>query len=128
MIACGTQEELTQQIGEHRTLQISFVENEVDGEISQSVAALPEVLSASLQENQLVALVEQPNEALGPVVQLLSRMNLTIRSVEIQEPNFGRRLPAADWPRFARLGICREKKLSKSHLKTCGLLSAIRSA
>jgi ABC-2 type transport system ATP-binding protein len=87
MIACGTQEELTQQIGEHRTLQISFVENEVDGEISQSVAALPEVLSASLQGNQLVALVEQPNEALGPVVQLLSRMNLTIRSVEIQEPN-----------------------------------------
>lgn len=87
MIAMGTQDDLTQQIGQHRTLVVTLNESEPDPQIGVQTAQIPEVIHAALQGNQLVVLVDNPNEAISPVVQVVSRMNASIRSVEIQEPN-----------------------------------------
>ncbi len=87
MIAIGTQDDLTQQIGQHRTLVVTLNESEPDSQIGVQAAQIPEVNHAALQGNQLVVLVDNPNEAISPVVQIVSRMNASIRSVEIQEPN-----------------------------------------
>lgn len=87
MIAIGTQDDLTQQIGQHRTLVVTLNESEPDSQIGVQAAQIPEVIHAALQGNQLVVLVDNPNEAISPVVQVVSRMNASIRSVEIQEPN-----------------------------------------
>ena len=87
MIACGTQKELTQMVGEHETLRLHLDENAVAQELADGLADLPEVIKASAVDHQVIVMVTEAEDSLAPVITKAGGLGFKIRSVDIQEPN-----------------------------------------
>ena len=87
LIALGTQKELTQMVGNHETLRLHLDEGHATEEAAESFRNLPQVLQATPTDNQLVLMVPSVQEALSAVIGRANQTHLTIRSVDLEEPN-----------------------------------------
>jgi ABC-2 type transport system ATP-binding protein len=89
LIALGTLAELTAMVGHTDTirLDVGLLEEE-NGQLMAQLAALPGVRQTDADdEGQLILQVEEANAVLPHVIQLISGQGLTIRKLEVQEPN-----------------------------------------
>jgi ABC-2 type transport system ATP-binding protein len=87
LIAIGTQQELTQSIGEHDTLRLHLPEDRDLTPLAAVLRELPEVIQADASDGQVTLLTPQAQEALPPAIALADRLGYKVRSVDIQEPN-----------------------------------------
>jgi ABC-2 type transport system ATP-binding protein len=87
MIACGTQKELTQTIGQRETLRLHLGED-IDAEaLSADLRSLPGIIQSSAADHQVILMVPEAEEALAPVITRTNELNIKIRSIDIEEPN-----------------------------------------
>ncbi|HOG79256.1 MAG TPA: ATP-binding cassette domain-containing protein, partial [Anaerolineaceae bacterium] len=87
LIACGTQKELTQLVGQHETLRLHLNDEINADDLAQKLEALPQILKASAADHQVVLMVTEAEEALPGVIATANALNIKIRSVDIEEPN-----------------------------------------
>jgi len=87
LIALGTQAELTHQVGENDTLVLHLAEGGNAEALAAAVRTLPGVLSASVTDEAVTAIVPEAEELLAPAVTKANEIGVKIRSVDIQEPN-----------------------------------------
>jgi ABC-2 type transport system ATP-binding protein len=85
LIAIGTLDELTRQVGEYDTVH---VEVEPPREcMESSLTALPGVRACNRSSNQLALIVEDANAALPAIISTLSEMDARVTRIEVHEPN-----------------------------------------
>lgn len=87
LIACGTQKELTQQMGEKQTVRLHVGEGLNLAEFVPEFQALPVVEEATAGEEQLVLVVKHAGEALPTLISCANGRGLKIRSIDLEEPN-----------------------------------------
>ena len=87
LIAHGTQKELTQMVGSHETLRLHLLDGQASEETAELFRILPFVKHATLTEKELVLMVPSVQEALPAVIGRANEHSLTIRSVDLEEPN-----------------------------------------
>jgi ABC-2 type transport system ATP-binding protein len=87
LIAIGTQKDLTRSVGEHDTLRLHLGEDRDPSALVEALRTLSGVINVSATDHQIVLIVPEAEEALPPVISLADKLNVKIRSVDIQEPN-----------------------------------------
>ncbi len=87
LIAVGTLEELTRQVGEHETLVLQLNQALGAGELARELQSLDAVLQASSHEDEVLLNVNSAEEALPPALNRASSKGFSVRSIEIREPN-----------------------------------------
>jgi ABC-2 type transport system ATP-binding protein len=87
LIAIGTQKDLTRSVGEHDTLRLHLAEDRDPSALVEALRTLSGVINVSATDHQIVLIVPEAEEALPPVISLADKLNVKIRSVDIQEPN-----------------------------------------
>jgi len=87
LIACGTQKELTQLVGELDTLRLHCGDELETGELSEVLAKIPGVVKSSAADHQIILMAQEVEEVLPQIIAAASAMNIKIRSIDIQEPN-----------------------------------------
>jgi len=87
LIACGTQKELTQMVGEYETLRLHLSNQDDAEKVALSVAKLQGVIKVSHTDHEVVMIVVNVEEALAPVITRCNKLGITIRSVDMEEPN-----------------------------------------
>jgi ABC-2 type transport system ATP-binding protein len=87
LIALGTQEELTRQVGQADTLQLHIGENDDPGPLIESLRGVPGVLVAEATDHEIAIVTPSAEEILAPVVAKASEHGIKIRSMDIREPN-----------------------------------------
>jgi len=87
LIACGTQKELTQLVGEHETLRLHLGDDIAVDDLARDLAELPQVLKASAADHEVVLMVPEAEEALPGVIARTNQLDVKIRSIDIEEPN-----------------------------------------
>ena len=87
LIALGTQDELTKQVGETDTLILHVGENDDPEMLSQSLKGLNGVQHAEVTGNSVAIVTLSAEEILASVVTKANERGIKIRSMEIREPN-----------------------------------------
>jgi ABC-2 type transport system ATP-binding protein len=87
IIALGTQAELTQIVGEHDSLRLHLDEGADAESLAAALRELPTVLEVSTAEGQVVLLTPEAEVVLPGVITAANRLDVRVRSVDIQEPN-----------------------------------------
>jgi ABC-2 type transport system ATP-binding protein len=87
LIALGTQEELTRQVGETDTLILHLGESEVPTRLAEGLASLEGVLQANPTEHEVAIVTHAAEELMAPVVSCANELGIKIHSVDIREPN-----------------------------------------
>jgi ABC-2 type transport system ATP-binding protein len=87
MIALGTQEELTRQVGQGESLHLHVGEDQSAERLAEALRGTPEVQLASALDHTVIATVVSAAAALGPVVGVANAVGFKLRGVEISEPN-----------------------------------------
>jgi ABC-2 type transport system ATP-binding protein len=87
LIALGTQDELTRQVGQMDTLILHFGEDQDPSALVQPIKALPGVLHVDITDHKLSILAPSAEAILGDVVSSANTGGLKIRSIDIEEPN-----------------------------------------
>lgn len=87
LIALGTQQELTQMVGQMDALRLHLPEGQEAGPFIAALQALPDVRQVTTADHQIVLIVPEAQEAIPPVFAQADRLGFKIRSVEIEEPN-----------------------------------------
>jgi ABC-2 type transport system ATP-binding protein len=87
LIAIGTLDELTEMVGEHETLVFSLLQEAYISELVASVEKIDEVLEVSARDGQLVVNTPSAEHVLPAIISLASELGLSIRNIEIREPN-----------------------------------------
>jgi len=87
LIACGTQKELTQLVGQHEALRLHLSDEINADDLAQKLVAEPQILKATAADHQVVLIVTEAEEALPGVIATANALNIKIRSVDIEEPN-----------------------------------------
>ena len=87
LIALGTQQELTQMVGQMDALRLHLPEGQEAGPFIAALQALPDVRQVTTADHQIVLIVPEAQEAIPPVFTQADRLGFKIRSVEIEEPN-----------------------------------------
>lgn len=87
LIALGTQEELTHQVGKMDTLVLHIGENEDPQPLVNALAKIKGVLNANAAENEISIVTPSVEEVLAPVVSLADQIGIKIHSIDIREPN-----------------------------------------
>ncbi|OQA46177.1 MAG: Daunorubicin/doxorubicin resistance ATP-binding protein DrrA [Chloroflexi bacterium ADurb.Bin325] len=87
LIALGTQQELTQMVGQMDALRLHLPEGQEAGELIAALQALPDMRQVTTADHQIVLIVPDAQEAIPPVFAQADRLGFKIRSVEIEEPN-----------------------------------------
>jgi ABC-2 type transport system ATP-binding protein len=87
LIACGTQKELTQLVGEHETLRLHLGENDDAEKTSSALGKLQGVIKSSSTDHEVVLIVPEVEETLAPVITRCNELGVNIRSVDMEEPN-----------------------------------------
>jgi ABC-2 type transport system ATP-binding protein len=87
LIALGTQEELTRQVGEADTLELHIGESDDPGPLVESLRGVPGVLVAEATDHEIAIVTPSAEEILAPVVAKASEHGIKIRSMDIREPN-----------------------------------------
>ncbi len=87
LIALGTQEELTRQVGETESLVLHLGDTDVPETLAAAVRDIPGVLQANISD-QSVTIISPAVEAVLPLaVVKANTLGYKIRTVDIQEPN-----------------------------------------
>lgn len=87
LIACGTQHELLQKVGEHETLRLHISEETSGAPLAAGLTGIPGVLQASSVDHQVVVMVRSAEKSLAPVITRANELGVRVHSVEMQEPN-----------------------------------------
>ncbi len=87
LIALGTQEELTAQVGETDTLILHLGENEDPAYLAESLLAMECVLQANPTDHEVAIVTPSAEKALAPVVSHTNSLGIYIYSVDMREPN-----------------------------------------
>jgi ABC-2 type transport system ATP-binding protein len=87
MIALGTQQELTRQVGQTDTLVLHLNENDDAGALAQAVRDLPEVRRAEITDHSVTIITPSAEDLLALVITRANEIGVKIRSLDIQEPN-----------------------------------------
>ncbi len=87
LIALGTLAELTTLVGEHETLLLQLQGEEGGAALVDALRGTPGVSQASANDGQIVLNVVSAEETLPVALNKATALGLTIRTVEIREPN-----------------------------------------
>jgi ABC-2 type transport system ATP-binding protein len=87
LIALGTQEELTRQVGETDTLVLHVAETDPVERLVRAIRELPGVLKADQNDHAITVITPKAEELLAPVITRANEFGVKIRSVDIQAPN-----------------------------------------
>lgn len=87
LIALGTQEELTRQVGENDTLTLHLGETDAIEQFLPAVQKLPGVKHADQSDHSLTVITPDAAAVLAPVISAATSLGIKITSVDIQEPN-----------------------------------------
>lgn len=87
LVAIGTQDELTRLVGGQETLRLHFGENHVANGNAAQFEKVDGVLQATSVNDEIILTVTEAAAALPGIVSHATRSDLTIRTIDIQEPN-----------------------------------------
>jgi len=87
LIALGTQDELTRQVGETETLILHIGENEDPEALAKAVSAVEGVQKADVTDHQVSVITADAKDILAAVVSKANERGLKIRSIDIRESN-----------------------------------------
>ena len=87
LIALGTQDELTRQVGEMDTLILRISENEDSKKLAALLKGLGNILDATATDHQVSIITPQAEDILAAVVSKANDSGIKIRSIDIREPN-----------------------------------------
>jgi ABC-2 type transport system ATP-binding protein len=87
LIALGTQDELTKQVGHTDTLILHIGENEDSESLANSLKGLQDVLEANATDHEVSIITPQAENILASVVSKANERGIKIRSIDIREPN-----------------------------------------
>ena len=87
LVAIGTQDELTRLVGGQETLRLHFGENHIANGNAALFEEVDGVLQATSINDEIILTVTEAAAALPGVVSHATRSDLTIRTIDIQEPN-----------------------------------------
>ena len=87
LIAIGTQDELTKQVGQTDTLILHIGENEDSETLAESLKGLDGVLEAIAVDHEVSIVTPQAEDVLATVVGAANERGIKIRSIDIREPN-----------------------------------------
>lgn len=87
LIALGTQDELTAQVGETDTLILHLGENEDPTYLAEALASMEGVMQANATDHEVAIVTPSAEELLAPVVSRTNELGIHIYSVDMREPN-----------------------------------------
>ena len=87
IIALGSQQELTELVGEHETLRLHLAEGQSGAPLAEALTGTPGIIEVSAVDGQAVVIVPAAEEALPGVIGTATQLGMRIRSVDIEEPN-----------------------------------------
>jgi ABC-2 type transport system ATP-binding protein len=87
LIALGTQDELTRQVGQTDTLILHIGENEDTKALAESLKRLDGVLEAIAVDHEVSIVTPQAEDVLAAVVGAANERGIKIHSIDIREPN-----------------------------------------
>ena len=87
LIALGTQDELTKQVGQTDTLILHIGENEDTEALAESLKSLDGVLEAISVDHEVSIVTPQAADILATVVGAANERGIKIHSIDIREPN-----------------------------------------
>jgi ABC-2 type transport system ATP-binding protein len=87
LIALGTQDELTRQVGENDKLILHIDESQNGAALAAAVRSVPGVLKADVTDHTVAVIAPQAEEIMVPVITKANALGMKIRSVDIQEPD-----------------------------------------
>jgi len=87
LIALGTQDELTKQVGQTDTLILHINENEDSEALANSLKGMDEVLEATTTDHEVSIITLSAENILAAVVSKANERGIKIRSIDIREPN-----------------------------------------
>ncbi len=87
LIAVGTLDELTRMVGEHQTLIFRLNQTLGSSELAGVLEELPDVLGVTATDGEIVVNTESAETILPQVVGAATALGLSIRNIEIREPN-----------------------------------------
>ena len=87
LIALGTQDELTKQVGQTDTLILHIGENEDTEALAESLKSLDGVLEAIAVDHEVSIVTPQAEDVLATVVGAANERGIKIHSIDIREPN-----------------------------------------
>jgi ABC-2 type transport system ATP-binding protein len=87
LIALGTQEELTRQVGQTDTLILHIGENEDADALASSLKGIDNVLEVNASDHEVSIITPQAENILAAVVSKANERGIKIRSMDIREPN-----------------------------------------
>jgi ABC-2 type transport system ATP-binding protein len=87
LIALGTQDDLTKQVGQTDTLILHIGENEDTEALAESLKSLDGVLEAIAVDHEVSIVTPQAEDVLATVVGAANERGIKIHSIDIREPN-----------------------------------------
>jgi ABC-2 type transport system ATP-binding protein len=87
LIALGTQDELTKQVGQTDTLILHISENEDADALANSLKNMQDVLEATTTDHEVSIITPSAENILASVVSKANERGIKIRSIDIREPN-----------------------------------------
>ncbi len=87
LIALGTQDELTRQVGQTDTLLLHIGEEEDPEALSTALRGLPGVQNADVSDHTVSIITPSAEDILAAVVAKANERGIKIRSLDIREPN-----------------------------------------
>jgi ABC-2 type transport system ATP-binding protein len=87
LIALGTQDELTKQVGQTDTLILHIGENEDTEALAESLKSLDGVLESIAVDHEVSIVTPQAEDVLATVVGAANERGIKIHSIDIREPN-----------------------------------------
>ena len=87
LIALGTQDELTKQVGESETLILHIGENEDPDALAKALSNVEGVQKADVTDHEVSVITSDAKDILAAVVSKANERGIKIRSIDIREPN-----------------------------------------
>ena len=87
LIALGTQDELTKQVGQTDTLILHVNENDDPNALAESLKDLDGILEAITVDHEVSIITPSAEDVLASVVSQANERGIKIRSMDIREPN-----------------------------------------
>ncbi len=87
LIALGTLAELTELVGEHETLILKLNQSDGGAALAEALSDLADVFQASADDGEVTLNVRSAQAALPPALNKAESLGLSIRTVDIHEPN-----------------------------------------
>lgn len=87
LIAIGSQQELTRQVGQTETLILHIAENDDPEALAASLTGLEGVIQAQASDHEISVITPDAEDVLAAVVGKANERGIKIRSIDIREPN-----------------------------------------